>query len=330
MLIEIIVPSGLGVLILVVIVVILVSLRRRKTKRNTLSFDSAFFGNIPVSPPEPGMDVNSESSYSRWNTIKDVEIKEKLGGGNFGVVYRGIWHGGEVALKKLAKEDEESFFNEASVLGKLRHPNVVQYLGVHISPNGDKYIVMEFLSLGALNALLRKEENKSTTVDLVGMARQAAAGMVHLESSKIVHRDVSLRNLLVSNGVDGLVVKISDFGLSKYVESESYRSSIEGRIPIKWSAPELLEYGTCSTKSDVYSFGILLWELFSYGKLPFAQFNNDKAKEAILHGATLSQPDSCPNEIFKIMQSCWKRKPSDRPSFVQIYNVIEKFQQSLL
>jgi len=231
----------------------------------------------------------------------------------------------------LTKEDEESFFNEAEVLGKLRHPNVVQYLGVHISQNGDKYIVMEFLSLGALNTLLRKEDNNSTTADLVGMARQAAAGMVHLESSKIVHRDVSLRNLLVSNGVDGLVVKISDFGLSRYVESDycHSRESIEGRIPIKWSAPELLEHGTCSTKSDVYSFGILLWELFSYGKLPFAQFNNDKAREAILHGATLSQPESCPDAIYKLMQLCWKRRPSDRPSFVQIYNEIDKCQKSL-
>jgi len=272
---------------------------------------------------------NSTTTSSSVIFLEDVEIKQKLGGGNFGEVYKGIYQGGDVALKKLRAEDEGSFVNEALLLGKLQHPNVVQYIGIYVSQTGEKYIVMEYLPLGSLNNVLVKEKNNLQIVDLVGMAKQAAAGMLHLESSHIIHRDLALRNLLVGKStVGGYLVKISDFGLSRAVETAYYKSD-DGKIPIKWSAPEVLQYGTHTSKSDVYSFGVLLWELFSYGKLPFEEMNNDRARIAILNGDTLLCPPGCPPKFYEIMKRCWNKESQRRPTFKQLVEEIDGLWESM-
>jgi len=155
------------------------------------------------------------------------------------------------------------------------------------------------------------------------MSKQTAAGMVHLENLKVLHRDLALRNILVGAGSEGFkyTVKISDFGMSRSVLNSSYYKS-DKDVPIRWSAPEVLEYGTHTSKSDVYSFGVLLWEMFSYGKIPYAEFGNDKTRGLILAGHTLSQPTLCPNELYELMQQCWKKNPSERPTFEQIHTTI--------
>jgi len=124
-----------------------------------------------------------------------------------------------------------------------------------------------------------------------------------------------------SNG--GFLAKISDFGLSRSVENSYYKTE-DGRIPIKWSAPEVLKYGTNTSKSDVYSFGILLWELFSFGELPYAEFSNERARVEILNGRTLSSPEDCLPGMFDIMQKCWEKESENRPSFIEICRNSEK------
>jgi len=286
--------------------------------------------NLPGRPPSPS---NLQSKFpsmdevDTWTVLEDVEIKEKLGGGNFGEVYRGVYRNGDVALKKLKGQDQDSFVNEAAMLGRLKHPNVVQYLGVHTSKKGEKYIVMEYLSLGSLPGVLKENEKTLNVMDLVAMAKQAAAGMLHLENLRVIHRDLALRNILVTTDASGYIVKISDFGLSRSVEN-AYFHSEEGEIPIKWSAPEVLEYGTHTSKSDVYSFGILLWELFSYGKLPYPEYNNDNARIKILEGVTPKCPPNCPPELYKLMQLCWSRGTEKRPTFKQIFAVISQYSEA--
>jgi len=159
------------------------------------------------------------------------------------------------------------------------------------------------------------------------MTRQAAAGMLHLEDSHIIHRDLALRNLLVGNAVDGgYLIKISDFGLSRSIENAYYKTH-DNSIAVKWCAPEVLEYGTHTSKSDVYSFGILLWELFSFGKLPFAEYTNDNARMIILKGVALSCPDHCPPEIYTLMTRCWDKKSDERPNFSEIYEILDHIWQ---
>jgi len=160
------------------------------------------------------------------------------------------------------------------------------------------------------------------------MSKQAADGMVHLSNLQVVHRDVALRNLLVKQTDKGYVVKISDFGLSRSVESTFYTAAEEGEIPIKWSAPEVLEYGTHSTKSDVYSFGVLLWELFSHGSPPYNEVTNEKARQLILNAAVLSAPRDCPPEMYNVMLKCWEKDSNKRPTFQEIQTAITKFWNS--
>jgi len=258
-----------------------------------------------------------------WKTIDDVKIQERLGGGAFGEVYRGVWQGGDVALKKLMAEDEKGFLNEAHVLQKLYHPNVVRYIGIHKAEDKSLYIVMEYLPLGSLNKLLMKPTKLSTT-DLIAMASQAAAGMVHLSSQNIIHRDLALRNVLVGTfGEDKkYIAKISDFGLSRSIESSYYKS--RENIPIKWSAPEVLEFGVHTIKSDVYSFGVMLWEMFSYGKLPYSEFTNSDARKEIINGKKLPTPPNCPESMYMLMLRCWGKEADDRPTFNELLNEITK------
>jgi len=300
-----------GVILIIASIVAFVVVRRRRHNTSRL----VLYNNLPL----PGIPAGDT-----WKVLSDVRIREKLAGGNFGEVYRGEWNGGDVALKKLKGADQESFTNEAKMLQKLSHPAVVQYLGIYNGADGSQYIVMEYLALGSLPQLLRQEEKNLDIMDLVAMAKQAAAGMYHLEASRIIHRDVALRNLLVAQEDGRYIVKISDFGLSRSVES-SYFKSNNAQIPVKWCAPEVLEYGTHTTKSDVYSFGILLWELFSYGKLPFPEYNNETARIKILEGVVLSSPPGCPSEMYQLMKWCWTRQTEGRPNFQQIVTEIEKY-----
>jgi serine/threonine protein kinase len=76
-----------------------------------------------------------------------------------------------------------------------------------------------------------------------------------------------------------------------------------------------LEYGSYSFKSDVWSFGIVLWELFSYGKIPYAGMSNLIVAEKVLNGYRLTCPENCPEEIYNLMEQCWSVDPIDRPSF---------------
>jgi len=236
-----------------------------------------------------------------------------------------LWKGREVALKTLKGEDQKSFQNEAKMLQKLRHPNIVEYYGIFAGDSGELYIVMEYLPLGSLNRMLMAEGRNIGLGQLVDMAKQASSGMCLLEREKVIHRDLSLRNLLVKKQSGIYIVKISDFGLSRAVETY-YRS--DNNIPIKWSAPEVLEYGTHSIKSDVWSFGICMWELFSYGRLPFPEYSNELARNKILQGNIMPCPYGCTAEIYNLMRWCWSQDPNQRPTFHQLFVVLDAVKLS--
>jgi len=197
-------------------------------------------------------EIQSVKIFGKKNNstiIEDIELQQELGSGHFGVVYKGLWQGREVALKTVKGEDQLSLMDEANVLKQLRHPNIVNYLGLFIDREGEKYIVMEYVPLGSLDKFVGRKE--VTLSDLVNMGKQIACGMAHLESLRVIHRDLALRNILL--GVDNgkYVAKISDFGLSRSIENSYYKSD-DAHVPIKWCAPEVLQFGTHTTKSDVF------------------------------------------------------------------------------
>ena len=130
-----------------------------------------------------------------------------------------------------------------------------------------------------------------------------------------VFRDLAARNLLVCSGTNQqFIIKISDFGLSKIINSGVYSSS-NSSFPIKWSSIEVLKYGTFSTQSDIWSFGIVMWEIFNFGMIPYSNRSNQEVIEQVIKGYRLTPPSNCPNEIQQLIQSCWNENPDDRPTF---------------
>jgi len=255
------------------------------------------------------------------NSIKEVNIFEKLGSGKFGDVYRGLWLGTQVALKKLKDNEQyEEFKSEATVLKSLRHPNIVQFFGIHVSSDDDYYLVTEYLSEGSLDNLLRNQKDDIFLLDLLSMAKDTASGMIYLNEKNIIHRDLALRNLLVGPGTENsrFKIKVCDFGMSKITSKEYYKT--EGKtIPVKWCPPEVIQFGKFSVQSDIWAFGITMWEIFTYGMIPYPGASNMEAVDQILKGYRLPSPKDCPKEIYQLMLQCWNVEITERPSFKLLF-----------
>uniref|UniRef100_A0A8C5W4D6 Tyrosine-protein kinase n=1 Tax=Microcebus murinus TaxID=30608 RepID=A0A8C5W4D6_MICMU len=110
------------------------------------------------------------------------------------------------------------------------------------------------------------------------------------------------RNCLVSSTC---IVKISDFGMTRYVLDDEYISSSGAKFPVKWSPPEVFHFNKYSSKSDVWSFGVLMWEVFTEGKMPFENKSNLQVVEAISEGFRLYRPHLAPMAVYQVMYSCW-------------------------
>lgn len=267
----------------------------------------------------------SSSNYYDPILLRGIEIKQELGSGKFGEVYLGEWRGTPVALKKLKNgQDMEEFYREAGILFKLRHPNIVQCLGI-FKADGGQFIVCEYMPKGSLLRTLREEKNKLNVLNLLDMAIGAGQGLTYLENEHVIHRDVSARNLLCDNQYS---VKVSDFGMSLFSLDSATKNS-NTNIPIRWAAPELLKKNESTSKSDVYSFGIALFEIFSFGETPYLGMTNEQVIEYVVAGNRPPKPEACPDIIFDLMNSCWKEYPEDRPSFANILKVLQNYRNSI-
>ncbi|XP_049907545.1 tyrosine-protein kinase Fer isoform X4 [Epinephelus moara] len=251
---------------------------------------------------------------------EDVVLGDLLGKGNFGEVFKGTLQRDKTPVAvKTCKEDlppelKIRFLSEARILKQYDHPNIVKLIGV-CTQRQPIYIVMELVPGGDFLSFLRKKKDELKTKQLVRFSVDAAAGMAYLESKNCIHRDLAARNCLVG---EGSVLKISDFGMSRQEDDGIYSSSGLKQIPIKWTAPEALNYGRYSSDSDVWSYGILLWETFSLGVCPYPGMTNQQAREQVEKGYRMACPQRCPDDVYKVMQRCWQYNPEDRPKFSEL------------
>ncbi|XP_033921850.1 tyrosine-protein kinase Fes/Fps isoform X2 [Melopsittacus undulatus] len=253
---------------------------------------------------------------------EDVLLGECIGRGNFGEVFSGrlLTDNTPVAVKScretLPAELKAKFLQEARILKQYNHPNIVRLIGV-CTQRQPIYIVMELVQGGDFLSFLRSEGPRLRVKELIRMTENAAAGMEYLESKHCIHRDLAARNCLVT---EKNTLKISDFGMSRE-EDDGIYSSTGGmkQIPVKWTAPEALNYGRYSSESDVWSFGILLWEAFSLGAVPYSNLSNQQTREAVEQGVRLEPPPQCPEDVYRLMQRCWEYDPRQRPSFSTIH-----------
>uniref|UniRef100_A0A8C9F819 Tyrosine-protein kinase n=1 Tax=Pavo cristatus TaxID=9049 RepID=A0A8C9F819_PAVCR len=239
---------------------------------------------------------------------------QEIGSGQFGVVYLGYWlEKTKVAIKTIREGamSEEDFIEEAKVLMKLSHPKLVQLYGVCFE-NTPICLVFEFMEHGCLSDYLRSQRGSFSKETLLGMCLDVCEGMAYLEQNSVIHRDLAARNCLVG---ESHVVKVSDFGMSRIVLDDQYTSSTGTKFPVKWSAPEVFSYSNYSTKSDVWSFGVLMWEVFSEGKMPYENRTNGEVVEEINAGFRLYKPKLASKAIYEVMSHCWSMRKEDRPSF---------------
>ncbi|XP_032415167.1 focal adhesion kinase 1-like isoform X2 [Xiphophorus hellerii] len=284
------------------------------------------------------------SKYYGLDQARDYEIQRDcielgrcIGEGQFGDVHQGVYISQEnpalsVAVKTCKNSTSDSvrekFLQEALTMRQFDHPHIVKLMGV-ITEN-PVWIIMELCTLGELRSFLQVRKYSLDLATLILYSYQLSTALAYLESKRFVHRDIAARNVLVST-VD--CVKLGDFGLSRYMEDSSYYKASKGKLPIKWMAPESINFRRFTTASDVWMFGVCMWEILMYGIKPFQGVKNNDVIGRIENGERLAMPPQCPPTLYSLMTKCWSYDPSKRPRFnelkTQLSTILEeeKLQQ---
>ncbi|ROT81245.1 tyrosine-protein kinase Src42A [Penaeus vannamei] len=267
----------------------------------------------------------SHNTRDQWEIDRSsLKFVRKLGHGQFGEVWEGLWNNTTpVAIKTLkpGTMDPKDFLSEAQIMKKLRHQKLIQLYAV-CTLEEPIYIITELMKNGSLLEYLQGKGRGLKLNNLIDMAAQIAAGMAYLESQNYIHRDLAARNVLVG---DSNIVKIADFGLARLIKEDEYEARVGARFPIKWTAPEAANYSKFSIKSDVWSFGILLTELITYGRIPYPGMTNAEVLHQVEHGYRMPPPPGCPPALYDIMVECWHKDPMKRPTFETLQWKLEDF-----
>ncbi|NWU77751.1 HCK kinase, partial [Onychorhynchus coronatus] len=261
-----------------------------------------------------------------WEIPREsLRLEKKLGAGQFGEVWMATYNKHtKVAVKtmKPGSMSVEAFLEEANLMKTLQHDKLVKLHAV-VTREEPIYIITEFMEKGSLLDFLKSNEgNRLPLPKLIDFSAQIAEGMAFIEKRNYIHRDLRAANILVSAM---LVCKIADFGLARVIEDSEYTAREGAKFPIKWTAPEAINYGSFSIKSDVWSFGILLTEIITYGRIPYPGMSNVEVIRALERGYRMPRAENCPEELYDIMTRCWKTRPEDRPTFEYTQSVLEDF-----
>ena len=255
-----------------------------------------------------------------WSSI---ELKTPLGRGHFGEVWSGFLNRCTPCAVKLGKKDSltsTDFLHEAQVMRKLSHPNILTLYGIcQKGKNNLPVIVTELLSNGNLLDYLRNKKDDISEHVLSDMAKGVAKGMEYMEKHNYIHRDLAARNVLVS---EKHAVKIADFGMVLLNDGTDPPDNEDAPFAVKWLAPEVFQFGKFSSKSDIWSYAVFLNELYTFGQAPYPGQSKQEAKDAVLQGYRMPQPQLCPDRTYKLMLRCWEADPLMRPSFRTVVDTV--------
>ncbi|XP_013207474.1 fibroblast growth factor receptor 1 isoform X10 [Microtus ochrogaster] len=287
----------------------------------------------------------------RWELPRDrLVLGKPLGEGCFGQVVLAEAIGldkdkpnrvTKVAVKMLksdaTEKDLSDLISEMEMMKMIgKHKNIINLLGA-CTQDGPLYVIVEYASKGNLREYLQARrppgleycynpshnpEEQLSSKDLVSCAYQVARGMEYLASKKCIHRDLAARNVLVT---EDNVMKIADFGLARDIHHiDYYKKTTNGRLPVKWMAPEALFDRIYTHQSDVWSFGVLLWEIFTLGGSPYPGVPVEELFKLLKEGHRMDKPTNCTNELYMMMRDCWHAVPSQRPTFKQLVEDLDR------
>ncbi|PWA59892.1 serine/threonine/dual specificity protein kinase, catalytic domain-containing protein [Artemisia annua] len=267
--------------------------------------ESSSFGNEPWFP------------YNEWNIeYSELTVGSRVGIGFFGEVFRGTWNGIEVAIKVLLEqevtaENIEDFCNEISILSRLRHPNVILFLGACTVPPHFS-LITEYMDMGSLYYLIHMSglKNRISWRRRLKMLCDICRGLMCMHRMKIVHRDLKSANCLVNKH---WIVKICDFGLSRVLTAEHMRDCTSAGTP-EWMAPELIRNQPFTEKCDIFSLGVIIWELCTLRR-PWEGVPSAQVVRAVGNdGTRLDIPEG---PLGNLIADCWA-EPDQRPNCEEI------------
>ncbi|XP_051275393.1 fibroblast growth factor receptor 2 isoform X1 [Dicentrarchus labrax] len=287
----------------------------------------------------------------RWEFSRDrLTLGKPLGEGCFGQVVMAEALGIDkdkpkeavtVAVKMLkddaTEKDLSDLVSEMEMMKMIgKHKNIINLLGA-CTQDGPLYVIVEYASKGNLREYLRARrppgmeysydiarvsDEQLTFKDLVSCTYQVARGMEYLASQKCIHRDLAARNVLVT---ESNIMKIADFGLARDVHNiDYYKKTTNGRLPVKWMAPEALFDRVYTHQSDVWSFGVLMWEIFTLGGSPYPGIPVEELFKLLKEGHRMDKPGNCTNELYMMMKDCWHAISSQRPTFKQLVEDLDR------
>ncbi|XP_017243502.1 serine/threonine-protein kinase STY46-like [Daucus carota subsp. sativus] len=274
-----------------------------------------------VSIPKDGIDVWEIDS-------KQLRFEQKIAAGSFGELYKGTLHGQDVAIKCIKAEYisagvQKEFAQEVYILRKVRHKNVVQFIGA-CTRSPSLCIVTEFMSGGSVYDFLHKQKGFFKLPAILKVAIDVSKGMNYLHQNNIVHRDLKAANLLMD---EHEVVKVADFGVARVQTQSGVMTAETGTY--RWMAPEVIEHRPYDHKADIFSFGIVLWELLT-GKVPYENLTPLQAAVGVVQkGMRPIIPQQTHPLIVELLEKCWQQDPFLRPEFSEIIDILQHIAKTV-
>ncbi len=279
---------------------------------------------------------NSDGEHLHSIPYNDVQIKEPLGNGAFGNVFKCKFLGVPAAAKVFKTRDSNTVKQEVTILANLQHPNVIQFIG--LARNRNQYVlVTELMGMDLRSYLDQKIMKDAETpplklLEAIDIMLQVAQGMDYLHERGVMHRDLKSPNVLInvldygqSQVSKSVRAKLADFGVSKLKDSSTFTTPDVGTT--LWRAPEVFKKGSGEKyrkSADVYSFAIIFFDVLT-GKTPFDGVLRQKLYEHIRSGERPALPPTsyCPEYLSALIQRCWDTRAEARPTFREICQMLE-------
>ncbi|KAA8517392.1 hypothetical protein F0562_017685 [Nyssa sinensis] len=284
------------------------------------------------------------SYNSLRSATADFHPSNRIGGGGFGVVYRGVLRDGtQVAIKSLSAESKQGtneFLTEINMISHIQHPNLVQLIGCCVE-GSNRILVYEYLENNSVASALLGSKGKHIALDwpqraAICMGTASGLAFLHEEAEPhIVHRDIKASNILLD---ENLHPKIGDFGLAKLFPDNVTHISTRVAGTVGYLAPEYALLGQLTKKADVYSFGVLILEIVSGRSSSKAAFGEDllvlvewtwKLREEgrlldLVDSELSEYPEGEVMRFIKVALFCTQAGPQQRPGMKQVVEMLSK------